>query len=377
MSKVLVVGCGVSGRAVIDFCLNREDEVVCVDRHIDNKVPCSIFPEDYFFAHFDFDLVVISPGVRLNHPQVKRAYESGVEVIGEVELALKQISNQCVGITGTNGKSTVVSLIAHVLNSAGKKAHAVGNIGFPIISMVSKIMPEDILVVELSSFQLMTMHKKSLDIGVILNITPDHLDWHGSFEAYKRAKLRIKELLKEGGVFLYPIENFDCATKVCLHFGCSQEEIKKAFSTYNRLEHRMEYVGEVNGVRCINNSKATNIGSLEHALNHTKGEIVLICGGVNKGVSMQPLASMIEKKCRFVVLIGQSKEQIASELTKNTPHAFAETMDEAVEKGLQQAARGDTLMLAPGCASLDMFDNYKMRGKVFKQSVAKGHRDES
>lgn len=377
MRKILVVGCGVSGRAVIDFCLERGDEVVCVDRNTDKKAPCPIFPEDHLFSLFDFDQVVVSPGVQLTHPQVMRAQENGVEVIGEVELALRQIENRCIGVTGTNGKSTVVSLIGHVLNHSGMKAHAVGNIGIPIISMVSKIDPNDILVIELSSFQLMTMHKKSLDVGVILNITPDHIDWHGSFEAYRDAKLHIKDLIKGDGLFIYPVENYACVRQVCKRYGCIDGDIDEAIASYKRLEHRLEYVATVGGVLCVNDSKATNIGAMQHALENTSGDVVLICGGINKGVSMKPLASLIENKCRAVVLIGESKNQISSELTEKTPRFYAESMDEAVQKGLQQATRGDTLLLAPGCASFDMFDNYMARGKIFKQSVTKGHHDES
>ncbi len=369
MRKVLVIGCGVSGIAVIEDCLSKNVSVTAVDKVVNKTTLCNVFCEDHIFDPFDFDLVVVSPGVKLDHPQVKCATEHGIEVIGEVELALRRSTNFTIGITGTNGKSTVVSLITHVLNSVGKKAFAVGNIGMPIISLVDKINVEDILVVELSSFQLMTMKKRSLDVAVILNITPDHIDWHGSMEEYVKAKLRIKHLLKEGGLFLYPVENIEACLLVCRRLGISDVDFEKGVSSFQALEHRLEYVTTIDGIRCVNDSKATNIDSLRHALSSIEGSIVLICGGINKGISMSPLSEIIEKRCRAVILLGESKNLIAKELSEKTKKVLVNSMEEATEKGLQHAIRGDTLLLAPGCSSFDMFENYMARGKEFKRTL--------
>ncbi len=369
MKKVLVVGCGVSGKAVIDYLIKKHISVVAVDKSLEIDVDCPLFHENHEFFPFDFDLVVISPGVKLDHPQVLAAKYAQVEVIGEVELALRQINNPAIGVTGTNGKSTTVALIAHILD-----AHAVGNIGTPVISLVDAISPNEILVIELSSFQLMTMKKPSLDMAIILNITPDHLDWHGSMEAYEEAKYSIKYLLKEGGEFFSFLPNLEAAWKASLHFGVSQERFNQKVATFKPLEHRLEFVAEIDGVKCINDSKATNIASLEHALNSIEGKVVLIMGGINKGVSMAPIAPLIENKARAVMLLGQSKHIIASELSKNTPRVFVDSMQEAIQKGLQHAKRGDTLLLAPGCSSLDMFANYADRGKEFKRQIHESKR---
>lgn len=398
MKKVLVVGCGVSGKAVIDYLIKKEIAVVAVDKSLNKDVLCPLFEENHDFVPFDFDLVVISPGVKLDHTQVLAARSAGIEVIGEVELALRQINNPAIGVTGTNGKSTTVSLIAQVLNQSFGfirlpmqnfakiedpqsekpkaqvlKAHAVGNIGLPVISLVEAISPDEILVIELSSFQLMTMSKPSLDVAIILNITPDHIDWHGSMEAYQEAKYSIRNLLKKGGEFHSFLPNLEAAWKACEHFGLSREAFNQKVAAFKPLEHRLEYVDEIDGVKCINDSKATNIASLEHALRSIEGKVILIMGGINKGVSMAPIADLIENKARAVMLLGQSKYVIASELSKNTSSVIVETLEEAIQKGLQHAKRGDTLLLAPGCSSFDMFANYMERGEAFKRDIKKIH----
>ena len=369
MKKILVIGCGVSGRAVIDFCLKRGLSVFCVDRDPTKDVPCPLYKEDYLFTPFDFDLVLVSPGVKLDHFQIVCAKKKGVRVIGETEFALEQIDNYAIGITGTNGKSSVVSMIAHVLNSCGKKAFAVGNIGTPIISLVNDIEKEDILVVELSSFQLLSMKAKSLDVAIVLNISQDHIDWHGSFSNYKQAKLSIRNLLKDGGLYLENITNAKALSYVCKNIGVSKEEIEEGLTTFQSLKHRLEFVTEINGVRCVNDSKATNIASLQFALESVDEPIVLICGGRNKGISMASIREDIEKWCRCVILIGENKSQIASELKEGTAKVFADTMQDAIQKGLQHANRGDTLLLAPGCSSFDMFDNFMVRGEEFKRGI--------
>lgn len=374
--NVLVIGCGISGRAVIDYCQRVGHDVVAVDKCLDLSLNVPLYQENHHFSHFSFDRVIISPSTRLTHPQILRASNLGVPVMGEVEWALSMLPGKKIGVTGTNGKSTTVSLITHTLRQGGWEAKAVGNIGDPAISHVGNGSSDEktIFVTELSSFQLMTMEQQSLDGAILLNVEPDHLDWHENFDAYRRAKEKIFSLVKGGGWSKRDCTNIEALQYVCHQLGVPEQQVERSLSSFQPLPHRGEYVATVNGVMCINNSKATNISSLVYALNQVKGPVVLICGGDNKGVSFASIAKKVEKCCRSVILIGKSKNVIANELSPVTQRFFVETMDEAIQKGLQHAQRGDTLLLAPGCSSRDMFADYCARGEAFKEGVLKkGH----
>ena len=217
--KNLVIGLGVSGVAAAMWLLDRGEEVVGVDKRT-LDLPFEVFGDDYNFESFDFDRVVASPGVSPEHPLYRRAIELGIEVVGEAELALRECTQRCIGITGTNGKSTAVMQIAHILNQCGMQALAVGNIGTPIIEVVGG---DEILVIELSSYQLETMHSQVFEVAAILNITPDHLERHKTMEAYAKAKWRIADLVCEDGLFLEGLsENLEYVRAITQHFGVSE-----------------------------------------------------------------------------------------------------------------------------------------------------------
>lgn len=399
MKKVLVIGLGISGLAVVDYLLKRGHQVVAIDKKPKSGVGCEVFPDDHVFDRLDFDLVVVSPGVSPTHPLYRQAILEGVELVGEAELALRAMNNKIVGVTGSNGKSTTTMLIAHILNRAGYRARPLGNIGTALISAVDSLESDEIVVAELSSFQLETMTTKLFDISMILNLTPNHLDRHQTMENYFLAKRKIGELVKEGGFFGVDKEcakrlqgisysiveecvvekipkefrhlapNIAFARFACLHLGLTDEEIFSGLLGFQCLPHRLEFVGRFNGVSCYNDSKATTMEAVSYAVKTIGENIVLIAGGRHKGGSFSVWNESFLGKVKAIILLGEAKNLIASELCLNIPIYFVDSLDEAIEKGLQVAKQGDNLVLSPGCASFDMFLNFEQRGELFKQGL--------
>jgi len=324
---LLVIGMGVSGRSASSFLLSQGAKVIAYDKNMDSlKEDQSIKSlKDQGLEFFDtnplkgFDAIVVSPGVPFNTPIYQEALQSGIEIIGEVELALRHISSHCVGVTGTNGKTTVTLLIEHVLNKSGISAKAVGNVGVPLTSMIDS--PGEVFVIELSSYQLETMHSKVLDAAVLLNITPDHLERYGNIEEYAKAKARIFECVKPSGrsfisekcdlewkdlfeskdLFIYDrdksvlkqindksshdYENLLAAYTICQQWGVNAEQFALAQASFVKPPHRIEFVGNIRGVNFIDDSKGTNIDAVIKAVESVNGPIILIAGGVDKGFS--------------------------------------------------------------------------------------------
>lgn len=367
--KALVIGLGISGKSATTFLEKRGVKVVGYD---DKLAPVEI--EEIR----DFSLVVLSPGVPLSHPLCLRAKAANVPIKGEAELALETISQRCIGVTGTNGKTTVVKMLEHCLQACGKKARAVGNVGVPLTSCVDE---EGILVVELSSFQLETLTTKAFEVGVILNIAEDHLNRYHSMEEYAKAKVRLEGCIKEGGqlfvhqevdsaLFSLPYHrygggNLEAVRLVCAHFGVGEREFLQAASSFSKPSHRLEFIAEVQEVKYYNDSKATNVAAVLYALETLQTKVILLLGGQDKGLSFHPLRAYCDQlKC--VIPFGQAREKIANAL--QNCH-IAVTMEEAVEMAFSFAKPGDTILFSPGCASLDAFKNYEERGEEFKRLV--------
>lgn len=380
------------------------------------------------------DLVVISPGMPLAEPMVQDAIKRGLPVLGDVELfaQYKPASAKVIAITGSNGKSTVTTLVGEMCKAAGLKTVVAGNIGLPVLDTLSDEAP-DVYVLELSSFQLETTSTLHADAATVLNISEDHMDRYRGLEDYAKAKARIfagngvqvlnrqdawsmgmamqgrdcvtfgldqaanaedyglthqadKTMLMHGSeavmttnemkiAGLHNAANALAAMALCEAIGISQSAMLKALSEYKGLPHRVEWVANIGDVDFYDDSKGTNVGATYAALQGLAGandgkKIVLIAGGDGKGQDFSPLAEIVAKKSRAVVLIGRDAPQIESVLKgAEVPLVQAESLQAAVKKAYDLAEKGDAVLLSPACASFDMFRNYVHRAEVFVTSV--------
>ncbi len=433
--RVLVIGLGLSGRASSHFLLKQGASVYGVDRSqelLDTNLELSNLRKNGLqVAHESidldikaFDLVVASPGVPQSHPLWVKAQHFGISVIGEMELACRGLSQRFIGITGTNGKTTVTLMVTHVLNSCGISAKALGNIGLPLTAEVEKLSPNDVIVAELSSFQLETLESPVIDAAVILNITPDHLDRYATMEDYAKAKIRIQKCLKpsatclveEGayrnyqhlfdkekvktygyspkcdffndqnqiffqqkieqilpleyrGLISHDVENWIAAYALCRVFEIAPEQFIKAASTFRKPSHRIEFVKSLRGVDYYDDSKGTNIDAVIRAVQSLKGKIVLIAGGVDKGSAYTPWIAVFKDKVKCICAIGQAAEKIKKDLCEAVPVEIFDSLDAAVENAALKAEKGESVLLSPGCSSFDMFKDYAHRGDEFKRIV--------
>ena len=430
--RVLVLGLGISGQSAVKFLLKRGASVTGVDRNphaAANENVSGLCIEGMKFQHEDaaidigqFDFVVASPGISTNHKLCRGALAYGLEVIGEVELACREITQKCVGITGTNGKTTVTLLTAHILESAGIKGRALGNIGIPLTTPLFTL--DEVLVIELSSFQLETLKTPFLDAGVILNITPDHLDRYSSIESYAAAKIGMQKIIKNSGKFYvehkcqkeyrqmfttdqcdlygydpedylytdtedvychgekifslpadyrgkrsHDLENMIASYALCSALSVSTEQFLKGLNTFQKPPHRIELVGTIGGVNYYDDSKGTNIDAVIRAVDGLNGEVILIAGGVDKGFPYTSWAGAFKEKVKTICAIGQSKEKIKNDLGKLIPVRLFNRMDEAVEYASNLAKAGDNVLLSPGCSSYDMFKDYAHRGQEFQRLI--------
>jgi UDP-N-acetylmuramoylalanine--D-glutamate ligase len=380
------------------------------------------------------DLVVVSPGVPANIIPIRYAERAGSEVIGEVELAARFLKGRIVAITGSNGKTTTTSLIGELFREARLKVQVGGNIGKPLISMVETSKDDGWTVAELSSFQLETIRTFRPAIAVVLNVTPNHMDRYETFNDYAAAKHRIfmnqteadvavlnaddptvsswadglrAKVMKfsvrqelERGVFLagdelvfrwdegeqnllrvsemklrglHNVENVAAALTAGIAAGASIDSMRETVKRFNPVEHRLEFVDEVEGVRFFNDSKATSVDATLKALEafaDDPGKVVLILGGRGKKAPYAPLAQLVSKKVRRLILIGEDAETIANELGQYAEVERATDMKDVVARSFSAAEKGDLVLLAPACASFDMFESFEHRGKVFKGDVA-------
>jgi|JI10StandDraft_1071094.scaffolds.fasta_scaffold01968_11 UDP-N-acetylmuramoylalanine--D-glutamate ligase len=375
--KALIIGFGISGKGAAKLLLQKGYEVVAVDRSLVEFPGVTVLPESADIG--PVDLTILSPGIPRDHPQAK-----GREVIGEGELGIQNLTNRAIGITGTNGKTTLTFLMAHLLHSAGMKARVLGNVGKSLAEYACNPNPEEFLVIELSSYQLETMTTKGLDFALITNIAPDHLDRYPSFEAYKQTKYHIASLLKQGELldedsYLQLTDDkrywevrdqslFRAALALCLKLGISWDIFKEGLRTFQRPPHRMEWVRNVSGIDFINDSKGTNVEAVLYGLSLLKGPVQLIAGGRGKGESLEKWKKAFPGKVKQIFAIGEMAPQLAKEF-ENVQRC--ENLEEAIKKAYEEASRGDTVLLSPGGSSFDQFRNYEERGGVFKEMVRK------
>jgi len=383
--KAKVIGLGTSGKGAAKLLLKLGYEVIGIDRNPVKIDGVKVYGED---AEVDADLVVLSSGIPRTHPHAKG------NVVGEAEFALRHLKNKMVGITGTNGKTTTTLLICHVLNHAGIKARALGNVGASLAEYAVQSDPDEVLVIELSSFQLETLEMRCLDVGLITNISPDHLDRYPSFEAYKKTKLKLKNLVKEGGTFIMQGDSYlQLTTKkgylqsigranvfnafqICKTFGVSLEEFEKALETFQPPSHRMERVGEFHGVTFINDSKGTNIDATLYGVNQIDRPIHLIAGGQSKGTSFLKWKDSFPDRVKRIYTIGETAPLIEKEMRNQFEVERCETLKEAVHRAKQMAKSGEIVLFSPGCASFDQFKNFEERGNMFKEYIKEDRKSE-
>jgi UDP-N-acetylmuramoylalanine--D-glutamate ligase len=322
--------------------------------------------------------VVKSPGVPREAPVIAHARERGIAVIGELELAWRLLDNPFVAVTGTNGKTTTVELIGHVFREAGAPVEVAGNVGTALSSLVGTVDPAATVVCECSSFQLEDVVAFAPEVAVLLNVEPDHLDRHGSFEDYEAAKRRIfAEQGPDDVALTEPLDvegwelglrgahnraNAGFAAAACLARGLPEEAVRAGLRTFRGVEHRLEEVATIEGVLYVNDSKATNVTSTLTALAAFAGApIHLILGGRGKGQDFAPLRAAA-RGCAGVYLIGEDGRAMAD-------GEWCETLERAVAAARSRARAGDVVLLSPGCASFDQFADYEQRGARFKELV--------
>lgn len=375
------------------------------------------------------DLIVVSPGVDLKIEPIQKAMGKGIPVLSEIELAYQFINLPIIAVTGTNGKTTTTLLIGEMLKEDGRKVAVGGNVGDPLILFTDGQNQWEVLVAEISSFQLEAIETFRPWMSILLNITEDHLDRYPRYKDYIEAKAKIfsnqnsgdlallnqddPEVMKlakgvkarkfffslkskpEEGAFsngksislnlneikeeysltqvplkgIHNVENMMAAVVTSRLYGCSKDAIEMALHKFKGLEHRLEFVREIGGILFYNDSKGTNVGSVVKSLQSFSNPIHLIAGGKDKKTDLTPLRELIRERVKELILIGEARERMNRELGGLVSTTIAETLEEAVQIAYQHAKAGDVILLSPACSSFDMFKDYKERGRVFKKIV--------
>lgn len=441
--KVLVVGMGVTGTSLARFLTGRGAVVTVTDRAPARELTAQLESVRDLNLHLALgghdvetfvtsDLIVLSPGVSHDMPPIDQARKKGIRIIGEIELASAFIQAPVVAVTGTNGKTTTTALLGDMLKQSGLRVFVGGNIGRPLIDYVAEDMTADIVVAEVSSFQLDTIDAFRPAVGVLLNITEDHLDRYAGFDAYAASKFRLFEnqrasdtavlnggdpvvrnrsqavraeklffntqMASENGAVIedghllfklaetdrsvealdisgvrlkgkHNLENIAAASLAAVAAGATMAGIQTAISRFQGLDHRMARVATVDGVQYYNDSKATNVDAVARAIESFHEPLVLIMGGRDKGGDFTVLTGLIKQHVKQLVLMGEAKNLIAGALENAAPVKMAADMEDAVQRAREAAVAGDVVMLSPGCASFDMYDNYADRGRHFCQAV--------
>jgi UDP-N-acetylmuramoylalanine--D-glutamate ligase len=440
--RVLVVGLGRSGLAAARFLKTLGARVTVSDARpalliaeLSELLDQGFMVEAGSHGLLTFrrqDLIVVSPGVPMSTPELNQVRAMGAHIIGELELGSEYLKGEVVAVTGSNGKTTTTTLMGEILKAAGRATLVGGNIGRPVTAMVEESTDESWSVLEVSSFQLETVEAFRPKIALVLNITPDHLDRHGTFEVYAGLKARITEfqtaedfLVLNGedketqmiaaktkaqvywfsgrrpmkqGVFVHGesilfvaregakaepvmpvaeislagahnVQNVLAAVCAARLAGVESETIRAAVRGFKAVEHRLEFVREVGGVKYYNDSKATNVDATMKALEAFAGGIHLILGGKDKGSDYRVLETLLRERVKTVITIGSAAEKIERQLDGVVKIERAETLERAVALAQVAAVAGDVVLLAPACASFDQFENYEQRGRVFKELV--------
>ena len=437
--NITVVGMGLTGIASANFLVSKKARVTLIDskprsklekdiRSLNSQIrtlfECSEIP-------LNSELIVLSPGVNINSPFLVKANKQGVPVISEIELASRFTQTPIIAVTGTNGKSTVTTLIGDILKQAGKRVVVGGNLGRPFIDLL-RVENVDYFVLEISTFQLEGIKSFRPHIAIILNITPDHLDRHKNFKEYSDLKGKIsafqteedtlilnkddEHVLKQAihskakkvffsmtqkvakGTFLegnfitssfnekekhflsvdglrpplkFQIENILGAVAVTSLLNVTKDDVANVATNFKGLDHRIELVRTVHGVDFVNDSKGTNVGALHKSLENFSRPIILIAGGKDKGGDFHTLKIPFKKKVKHLVLIGETKDKFREILNGSFSYEDAESMEDAVERAMKKARSGDIVLLSPGCSSFDMFVDFNDRGNQFKEIVSR------
>jgi len=442
--KVLVVGGGISGFAVLQFLKQKGVEVSLSDSGLREKASSALLDwleSENIFAEFgghqsqtfiNADLIVVSPGVSLDIPQISECIKRGIPIVGEMGLASCFINIPVVAVTGTNGKTTVTEMLGTMFRANGQKVFVSGNIGTPLTEFLLKNQDAELAVLEVSSFQLETAGIFQPKVGVILNITPDHLDRYESFEAYGDTKFKLfakqqqtdamvlnfedpeimertenKRLLGEKYFFgstlsglqgvewknncvelcwtgkkekeQYPLsaqmslspvkENCMAAVLAARLMGCSEEGVRKGLEKFQTLPHRVSLVEKINNVSYYDDSKATNIGAVQSALSGMNQPVILIAGGRDKGGDYSLLSEAVRKKVKRLLLIGEAREKMGKVLGEIVQVEMPQGLEAAVRRAAELADSGDAVLLSPACSSFDMFRSYVDRGEHFQKAV--------
>lgn len=434
--RVLVVGLGVTGLSVVKFLHQNNISVAVVDSR-ENPPGLLEVEESYqdvavftsSFEHTVFEAathIIVSPGVNLNEAEIQAAAERGIPVFGDIDVFAVCADGPVACITGSNGKSTVTTLLGKMAISAGLDARVGGNIGIPALELLTE-QPADLYILELSSFQLERTSQLTANVAAILNISADHMDRYSSLASYSEAKERVlygpgiavlnrhdeavqhmvlpigrkavsfgldeatdcdyglithagksyltaagkpiiaSEALKLKGA--HNIQNVLAAMAMADSLGIAQVAQQQTIASFTGLAHRSQWVAEFNGVTWVNDSKATNPGACLAALEGLPAPIVLIAGGDGKGADFSVLTNAIEANVRLVILLGRDAQRFQTEAIVDTPFFMVDTIEQAVQTAKEQANVGDMVLLSPACASLDQFDSYQQRGDRFSAAV--------
>ncbi|MBO5115627.1 MAG: UDP-N-acetylmuramoyl-L-alanine--D-glutamate ligase [Peptococcaceae bacterium] len=437
--KVLVIGAARSGLASAEFLAKQGNQVILTDmKQQESMADLAQLGVSFLWgvqpdvASLAPDYIVMSPGVPLSIPPVVYAKAHNIPVIGELELAYRSCKAPFVAITGTNGKTTTTTLTGELLKKTGRNVFVGGNIGVPLASYAADLSQDDVVVAEVSSFQLESIDTFAPHLALMINLTPDHLDRHGNMENYLACKANIfanqterdylilnyddaalrslagtskgkvlffsqKHILEEG-VYLdgqdvvlrlngesvvicredeiaikgkHNLENAMGAILLGYLSGVSVEDIRQVLMQFQGVAHRLEPVRSYNGVLYVNDSKGTNPDSTIKAIEAYDNPLVLILGGLNKGSDFAQLAALVKARVRRVVVLGEAKDSIIQALQQAgfDHYTAADTFEEAVRVAAAQAEQGDVVLLSPACASWDMFKSYEERGDLFKQIV--------
>ena len=392
-SRSLILGLGQTGLSLFNFLIKFEQEPIIFDTRDDppckkellKKSKNSLIISNLKEIAFDeIQSCYVSPGFDISHEIVKKLNTHSIEILSDLDLFLKVHAKKSILVTGTNGKTSVVSLLQHIMKSLELKVKSIGNNGFPVLNHIEDQL--DYFVIELSSFQIERTKSLSSLVSVLLNISPDHLDVHDSFVQYTKIKKRIFEnsnfkIGPEGTAldldFFLPkitdheIYNQEAVKSILLHLGLKKRFIEEKILTFNPLPHRLENISLNQQLTIINDSKSTNPHSLNAAVNKYKDEkIILIMGGLKKDLSFRPLMEFLKKNTKKIFVYGADRKKISNEIDELNPIVL-ESMALAVKEAIKYSTKNDLILFSPGCSSFDEFQNYEERGSKFKELINK------
>ncbi len=435
----LVIGLGATGLSCIRYLISKNYSVIVADSR-SNPPKLAEFKKDFpnieiHLGKFSEDLfakagtLVVSPGVSLDEPCIQRAIQNHIPVIGDVEIFAREAKAPIIAITGSNGKSTLTTLMGEIISDAGLKAVVCGNIGFPVLDALVQPTP-DYYVVELSSFQLDTTHSLKATVAVVINVSPDHMDRYATLDDYRASKQRVYRHCEQAivnadepdiwknltfqktpieftlqnptqhqwgvrdGFLAYGDNNLIAITDLPLQqrhnnqnflaalamgniLHLSMKSMLKTLLRFTGLEHRCQLVKKTDGVSWYNDSKATNVGAaiaaIESMAQSLSGKLILLAGGDSKGVSLLPLQEPVKKHVSHVILFGKDADLLDAALRNHTQISRVATLREGVQSAKKIAQSGDVVLLAPACASLDQYENYVARGRDFIEAVITDH----